>query len=336
MASNVFSPKRGKLDRPAICKPSPPPPILPIVPETIYGSAIPSPYVGQCATFLIQCRAWSMLAAHDTTVDVDAAAVDWADVERLNTRLKNDNVPRLTHKLTNVDDGVHLLPVTFKWYPGLPREHTFNAAVKIDQRCQAAVRLEILPTYDPNPGSIDLEFFSFAWAHELATTQRQNRRLSVPDLAWSNYGTSLNNNAIPQTAGTITAPPAGTYDATLDIWWRPNAPPADPDHTHTVEITIPAEIGWVCAWAGERYPGDPTELRLYAVCRNKTVGGGVSVPIDLSVDQGNLTNVRASLSNLLGSLPVADWHNVPPEPTPFTIDASFPTGYNARWRGYSS
>jgi hypothetical protein len=336
MPSNVFSPKRGKLDRPAICKPSPPPPILPILPETYYGSVIVSPYVGACDDFLLQARAWSTLAPHDAVVQVTAPAVDWATVERLNTRVINNLVPRIAFKLTEVEDGIHYLPVTFTWYPGQPREHTTTQLVKIEQICRPAVRLEILATYDPNPGSIDLEFYSFAWAHELPTTDRQNRRLSVPALAWSDYRTSQWNAPIPYVAGTIPDPPAGTYDATLDIWWRPNAPPADPDETHTVELTIPDEIGWVCIWTEQPDPGDPTELILHAACRNKTVGGSVSIPIEITVDAGNLTDERATISNLLGSFPVANWHNVPDEPTRFTIDAAFATGYNAQWRGYSS
>jgi len=331
--SNALSPRRGKLARPAICKPSPPPPMPPFAPEMFWASAIPSPTTGLCAPFLIAARAWSHLAPHDAPVEVTAAPIAWGTLTPLSPILRNDNQRRILYKLTNVTHGNHDLLLSFTWAKGTASEHTYPVTVQIKQNCPPAVLVTIAPRVRNLASTPVVDWLIEAWRPDRPTTDTWQLRLVVaPNGYLVNAGVTYNRPGLVQ-RGSFPIPYAATYAARLRTWWPSDA---DPDAIHTddeVEIDLPAQVGYVHGvWLP--YSGDPSDtLRLWGVTYDHTNASGSPVILTFDPPTGTWEPFGASVPNLSGYRWIGKWVGTPADHPHIRLDAVWQDSYANHWEG---
>jgi hypothetical protein len=333
MASNLFSPKRGKLDRPAICKPSPPDPIFPIVPGTRYGSVVVSPYKGYCDDFLLQVRAWSLLAPQDAIVQVTAPNVDWATVTRLGTTVKNNNVARIAFKLTDVKNGIHHLPVTFTWFPLTPRQHSHTEPARVEQVCPSEIDVQLMPWFHDSDGWLTLYWMYGAWKPHAEETEYYDCTL----IAYPGGAELVHYNrpSSPQIAPLLTFFPdtPETYECTARSYW-PAGDAFETPTTETVETaTVPGQLAFVHGYLTQPSAEDDTHLQFHVQASGALNAPATPVELNITVPGGSINWITNPISCQGGYTTAADWFNAPTGEHEFTIDAEFQNGYEKTWTG---
>ncbi len=329
--SNSLSPKRGKLERPAICSASPPPPIPPIVPETYWGSAWVTPHVGYCSDFLLRCRAWSHLIAKDAAVNVTPGPIDWGTITPTGIALRNDNIQRVTHKITNVQDGTHQLPLTFTWAAGRPLEHTYHASVTVTQNCPSSVLINLAAAVWYWWSAPRVSLLAQAWwpnRPDLPTfdmqveTQPIDRVLDRPGeenysgLRWRDW---------------FTIPAEQDYTFTLRTWWPSFADPSRATTENTLTVHLPSQQGYVQADPWTRDTPVADTVWLLGNAYEEINGDGVPVSLSVSAPGATWVPLGATIPNAEDSQWLGYFSTPPPNGQKYTIDATWPDGYHASW-----
>lgn len=330
--SNSLSPKRGKLERPAICSASPPPPIPPAVPESYWGSAWVTPHVGYCSDFMLRCRAWSHLIAADAPVTVTPGPIDWGTIAATGITLHNDNIQRVTHKITNVQDGTHQLPLTFTWASGRPLEHTYHASVQVIQHCLSPVLTAVLAaTYD-YPWATKLGIWAQTWYPNRPDLPNCDIQIQTDPYGEIQDVIGWPNDPLPIRHAYFTIPYDANATITLKTYWPTFADPSAAETTNRITIQLPAEVGYVWATPYKRNTPAPDTIWLSGAAYNPTAPLLSDVAVTITTPPAGFTTTNPNIPNSANAGWLGYFSTPPPNGQTYTIDATFQGGYKATWK----
>lgn len=330
---NAYTPKRGKIDRPGICKPSPPDPIPPAVPAAYFAAAVASPAQGYCDDFLVWCQAWTLLQPIGHDVQLTFLPIEWAQLSVIHHTIPNTGRRYAAAKLTNVRDGEHLLTVRLTWGAGTVREQTMTRVVTINQNCPPSIITGLFPWYKDSHGWLTLTWEYFAWKPHATTPEYYDCVITAQPGTWEQF--HYNRPSSPVVAPLLSYFPAvpNTYECTARSYWPAGGVFTEPTTEDTAEATVPGQLGYVHAYLTQPDAGDDTHLQIHA-----TAAGGLNPPLSpvelsLSLPGGSFGWLENPIGCEAGYRIAADWFNAPAGEHDFSIDATFQNGYVASWTG---
>lgn len=330
---NALTPKRGKLDRPAICKPSPPTPIPPFLPAAYFAASVASPTEGHCSTFLIWSQAWTLLQAADHRVHVDHLPIDWADVETMRQNIPNNGRRYVTHKLTNVRHGTHLFTCNITWGNDTVREKTLTRIVQVNQSCGGQIILTPAGWCRDWLGMTSAIYSVAGCKPATCPDETYDVRLTVQPGDHTADRRARHNRPYLQVGIDAPIPRHLPHSLTMEIWWPSNGFSGAPTETHEITHTFPAPYGW-CHCYLTQPSADPTHLQIWASClagTNRPAGNDATLVF--TPEHGTIYELENPIPSAEDYRHVANWLNVPAGSPEITVDALFNDGYTTQWQG---